>query len=871
MLPQKTSISFDASVWELLAPLCVGMPVVLASPGEHRDSAAMVETLVRERITILQLIPSALKTLLAQPRFAECRDLRYIICGGEPLDRELAREVFKKTPWVTLGNFYGPSEASDDSTYFELRGPPEGHGTVPIGRPIANTRCYVLDSNGQSVPPGVRGELLVGGAGLARGYLNRAELTAERFVVDPFRPHERVYRTGDVARYLADGDIEYCGRNDRQVKIRGARVELDEIESVLNALPNIAQCAVVARGEDAEHTHLVSYVAGEKVDAALIRRHLALRLPDYMVPQAIVALAVLPTLPNGKVDRSALPESKSSAGPTVHVPPRSPGEQVLWEIWSDVLKRELGVHDNFFELGGHSLLATQVVSRIRRTLHVDLPLRAIFECPTIATLTKLVEAEGRARQEEDPPIEVVPRDGPLPLSFSQRRMWFVQQFEPLATAYNMPFSIRLKGPFDRDAFAYAIQSLVQRHEAFRTRFVVINAEPMQVIDPTVPVHLAEVDLSTFETSARVAEAQRLLREETTRPFDLGRGPPFRCMVIRLSEQDHVVLWLVHHAIGDHWSASVIAGELRTLYHAAIKGENASLPALPIQYGDFAVWQRNHLGGQALDKQMEYWREQLRGLPVLALPTDRLRDRQQTFRGARITSTIPAPMRTALKALSVGAGATPFMVLLACFKVLLSRYCRQCDIAVGTPIANRTRLATEQLVGTLVNTLVLRTTTEGDPTFNEYLAKVRSTALDAYAHQDLPFERLVEELAERRDGTHPPLVRVLFNVPNAPLGVIDLHGLDLERFDFDSGSTQFDLALAVDTERIGRVHLAYASDLFDASTAALMVERYLRLLEQVLADPDRRLSQLQAPERCGDPADCSRLERYHQTVPDGASG
>ena len=839
----KTSISFDASVWELLAPLHVGAPVVLARPGEQGDSVYLIRAIREQEISILQMVPSALRALLDEPGLSECHSLRYVVCGGEVLDRELARDFQRQLPTVTLGNFYGPSEASDDATVFEVAAVPEGAGTVPVGRPIANVRCHVLDRHRQPVPIGVVGELYIGGAGLARGYLDRPDLTRERFVADPFRPAARLYRTGDLARYLPSGDLEYVGRLDHQKKIRGFRIEPGEIEAMLNACSGVRQSVVLAYGQG-RFAHLVAYVVGERVDPGELRSRLKDRLPPYMIPSAIVPLASLPLLPNGKVDREALPAPDLEAARIDRIVPRGPIEQVLWEIWRAVLRRSsIGVHDDFFELGGHSLLAAQIVSRARQMLQVELPLRAIFETPTIAGMARRIE-QLRARPSAwvpEPPITALSREHPLPVSFSQRRMWFVQQLDPQATAYNMSFALRLTGPLDVAALAAALEALVHRHEAFRTTFSVVDGEPVQRIGASGPVSIARVDLRHLPEPERRPEAARHFNAESVQPFDLERGPLFRFVLVQLGDTEHALLWLVHHAVFDQWSAGVASREFVLLYRAFSRGESATLPPLPIQYADFAAWERRHVGGDALREHLAYWRTRLADLPVLALPTDWPRPARQTFRGSYVAARIPPATLTALKRMSARHGTTVFMSLLACFKLLLARYSGQDDLAVGCPIANRTRVVTEDLIGTLVNILVMRTSAEGDPRFSAFLARVRATALEAYAHQDLPFERLVEELGGARDASHSPLVQVLFNAPNAPMTRFAFEDLDVDVFDFDPGSVQFDLSMTVETEVLGRVFLAYSTDLFAAATAQRLLDHYLRLLDEVVTDPEQPLS------------------------------
>ena len=839
---QKTSISFDASLWEFFAPLLAGATVVLARPGEHRDMAHLVRTLREQRISVLLMVPSALRVLLMEPGLESCRSLRYLLSGGEALERELARGVYRRLPDITLGNFYGPTEASDDATCFELRSPPTGSGTVPVGRPIANTRCHVLDACMQPVPVGVVGEIYIGGAGVAIGYLNQPELTRERFVADPFQPGDRLYRTGDLARYHLDGSIEVVGRADSQVKVRGVRIELGEIEALLNGLPGIRQSVVVARDERRIGKQLHAYVVGERPNVPAIYRELRSRLPAHLVPAAVVPLDELPTLPNGKLDRSRLPAPGIESGIARSAAPRGELEERLAAIWQDVLGlQRVGAEDNFFELGGHSLLATQVISRIRAALRVELPLRSLFESPTVAGLARHV-ADERARggHVDEPPIEIQTRAHPLPVSFSQRRMWFVQQLNPSGTAYNMPFSLRLRGTLNRQALLAAMQVIIERHEGFQTTFSIDGGEPVQVIGAPARLPVLDFDMRSLPREKREAAARQVLREQSLTPFDLSTAPLFRFCIVRLDEEDQVVLLLVHHAVCDQWSAGVIARELASAYSAFCHGERTPFEPLPVQYADFAVWQRRYLGGAALDGQLAYWRDRLRGAAPLALPTDKPRPAQPTSHGSWVFETIPPDTLALLKKLCAERGATPFMALLACFKILLARYTAQNDIVVGCPVANRTRVATENLVGTLVNTLAMRTSLAGDPTFSELLARVRETALESFANQDLPFERLVEELADR-SASHSPVVQVLFNVPNAPMAPPSLEGLSLDWFDFDPGTAQFDLSVNVDTELFGRIALTYSTDLFEADTARRMLAQYVGLIAQTVANPDRALS------------------------------
>ncbi len=862
------SYAFDFSVWEIWGALFHGGRLVIVPLDTARSPGDFYRLVCREGVTVLNQTPSAFRQLIAaQTESRESHQLRYVILGGEAL------EVATLKPWyrqndgrnTQLVNMYGITETTVHVTYRVLKpADTERSGGSPIGCRIPDLRVYILNEQAQLVPVGVAGEIHIGGAGVARGYLNRPELTAERFLPDPFsaEPGARMYKTGDLGRWLVDGTLEFLGRNDFQVKLRGFRIELGEIEVQLAGYPGVREAVVLAREDRPGERRLVAYiVAGGQgsvvgggdgaasslpaIDPAALTAYLKSRLPEYMVPAAYVRLEALPLTPNGKLDRKALPAPEGDAyGVGGYEAPVGEIETTLARIWAEILKVErVGRHDHFFDLGGHSLLATQITVRARDALQVDLPLRTIFEAPTIAGMaTCIAQLRSRTtRHEADSPIEVLPRGDPLPVSFSQRRMWLVQQLEPQGTAYNMPFAVRLRGRLDHQALTASVNQLVHRHEAFRTTFSVANGEPVQVIAPPAPVHIQSIDLRSIPEPDRSAEGARLFRAESMRPFDLAQGPLFRFLLVRLGDNDHAMLWLVHHTAGDQWSAGILSRELAVVYRALSRGEQFRLEPLKVQYADFAAWQRRDVENATLHGQLDYWREKLHGAPVLTLPTDRPRPAQRTSAGSYLMTTLPRATLAELKRMSARQGATPFMTLLACFKLLLARYSGQDDIVVGSPIANRTRVEIEPLVGTFVNTLVLRTDLSGDPTFAQLLARVRSTAVDAYAHQDLAFEELVEELGGSRADGHSPLVQVLFNVPNAPVHELVLDGLEVEVFDFDTGSAQFDLSLSVETEVDGRVFLSYSTELFDASTANRMLAQYLHLISQAIANPEQTLS------------------------------
>ncbi len=842
----KANISFDGSIYEVFAPLLVGGALVLAQPGEHRDIHYLVRTVRAQQITHMVLAPSAGRALLHEPTLSRCTSLIHLTFGGEALACDVVREFRRILPGVRIGNFYGPSETTITATHHEVLDGPVQDGYVPIGRPISNVHCHVLDPYRQPVPAGVVGELYIGGLGLARGYLNQAELTAKRFVADPFRPGQRLYRTGDLARYSDNGELHFVGRADTQVKIRGHRIEPGEVEATIRQFYGVRETLVVAHNCAGDEQQLTAFVVGEGVDLHALRLHLLDGLPSHMVPTSLVAHGALPVLPNGKLDRRVLLAAVPPAQSIKVAPPRNELEQQVLDIWHAVLRVSvMGVHDNFFELGGHSLIATQVVARIRSQLNIELPLRTLFDAPTVAGLAQAIQTLKLTAQTKplEEPFAARDRSRALPLSYSQRRMWLVQQMDREGTAYNMPFATRLRGHVDGQALGACVKSMVTRHEAFRTSFELVDGVPMQRIAEHADLVIDPMDVSALPIDSREAKVRDLLRETALRPFDLTHAPLMRISLIRLDDADHVLLFLLHHAIGDQWSAGVLAREFTQSYQAFVNGREPQLKPLSIQYADYAAWQLEHVGSHALEAHLAYWRLKLAQLTPLSLPTDFKRPALPTSRGAHTMVKIPSATLEALQDLSAAQSASLFMVFLAAFKVLLARYSGQHDIAIGTPIANRTRTDTENLIGTMVNTLVLRTDAAGDPSFVDLLARVKDTALQAYDHQDYPYEHLVEALRSSGDADTSSLVQVLFNMPNAPGQRLALQGAELEPFEFDRGSAQFDLSVTVDTEYFHRIHIEYSSELFEPGTVQRLAAHYLQLLGAVASDASKRLSQL----------------------------
>jgi len=850
---QKTPFSFDASVWELFAPLLVGGQLIVARPDGHLDSAYLAQLMAEERVTILQLVPSQLRILLEEPALETCTSLRLVICGGETLSADLPERLRARLA-VEVHNLYGPTEATIDASSWlcETEG---SQPSVPIGRPIANTQIYLLDAYLQPVPVGVPGELHIGGAGLARGYLNRHELTDEKFILHPFSnvPGARLYRTGDLARYLPGGTIDFLGRIDHQVKVRGFRIELGEIEAVLSQHPALRETAVLAREDIPGDKRLIAYVIPKEREAPTtseMRSFLQAKLPDYMVPSAFVILDSLPLTPNGKVDRQALPVPDQTRPELegAFVAPSTTAEEVLADIWAEVLGIEqVGVHDDFFELGGHSLLAIRVRSRILDALKVELPLRTLFESTTVAELAKLIESDGSAEKDlNSQHIPSASRSGELPLSSAQQRLWFLDKLDPGGFSYNIPTLVRVTGPLNVTALEQSLNEIVRRHEGLRTTFSSMEGRPVQVITPSSTLKIPMMDLRELSETDREGEVRRLSIEEAQCPFNLAQGPLLRVKLLCLAEEKHVLLLTMHHIISDGWSIDVLFRELEALYEAfSADKPSPPLPELPIQYADFALWQRQWLEGRVLEAQLSYWIRQLNGAPsVLELPADRPRPPIHRYRGARQHFALSRPLSDSLKALSRQEGVTLYMSLLAVFQVLLHRYSSQDDIVVGSPIAGRNRVETEALIGLFVNTLVIRTDLSGNPSFLELLGRVRDVTLGAYAHQDLPFEKLVEELHPERNLSHNPLFQVMFTFQNAPSQGPDLEGLNVSLEEVDSGTAKVDLTLSVvDTEHGLSGQLGYNTEIFDDSTITRLLGHYQSLLESIVANPEARVSDL----------------------------
>jgi amino acid adenylation domain-containing protein len=863
------TLAVDAGVTQLFAALCHGGVLELVVRERALDHALFGALFAEQPMDCLKTAPSHLAALLEGPLPLRILPRRLVILGGEALSGSLELQILSLGRGCAVLNEYGPTETTVGVlTHLTRPGEPRtGSATVPIGRPLANVSAYVLDAGLAPVPPGVVGELFIGGRQVTRGYLGQPHLTAVKYLPDPYssQPGARMYRTGDFVRLGRGGVVEYLGRTDHQVKVRGFRVELEEIESTLRQHPAVQSGVVIARGEASAGVSLTAYVVlhagasappGER--AAELVGFLRERLPDYMVPAACVVVPALPLTPMGKVDRKALPDLEGTAreapgrqpgAPIEDVPgagssqaPGTPAEDVVASIWSEVLGvARVGRGDSFYALGGHSLNAMQAVARVRRAFKVEISVRALFAAPTLSGFAELLERLVVAGDRPPlPPIQAVPRGHDLPLSFAQQRLWFLDRLEPGLAAYNLPAAIRLAGRFDAAAFSRSLSEVVRRHEPLRTTFAERDDGPVQIVRPAgATVALPVVDLMGCAPSRSAAIARQLAGEEALRPFDLTAGPLLRSTLLRLERDEHVLLLNLHHIASDGWSMGILVRELATLYRAFAAGRPSPLAELPIQYADFAVWQRSWLRGEALATQLGYWRRALDGAPAtLALATDRPRAAVQSYRGASQALQLPAALSAAVRELCRRQVSTLAIGLLAAFKLLLARHSGQSDLVVGTPIANRRLVETEDLIGFFANTLVLRTTLAAGARFSDLMRQVRETVFAAHAHQDLPFEKLVEELAPHRDMSQDPLFQVMFvaqtDAPQPPA----LPGLALVPLAIPDQTAKFDLMLQVggEEERLS-LALAYRTDLFEAHTASRLLRQLQQVLEAVTADPE----------------------------------
>jgi amino acid adenylation domain-containing protein len=844
---QKTTVAFDAAAWEIFAPLVGGGTVVLAPLGVERDPAALLRAVGDLRVTVLQVVPSVLRLLVAEDGWERCGVLRLLFSAGEPLHAELVARLREKAGAdIEVWNTYGPTECSIDVTA-QQADPSVTTGPVSIGRPLPGTKVLVLDANGAPVPVGVPGELYVGGPGVARGYAGRPDLTAERFVPDPYatEPGARLYRTGDQVRWRADRTLEYLGRLDHQVKVNGVRIEPGEIEAALADHPSVTGAVVTAYpAEDGGKRLAAHLTASAAVDAAELRVFLAERLPDSHVPSFFHTFDAFPQLPNGKVDRSALPspEEVVAAWQPECTAPRDAAEELVASVWGELLGKErVGAFDNFFALGGTSLQLTRLAARLRATSGEKVSLRGLFAAATVEAQAKLIGAPAA----EEPGIRPVLRSGELPLSSGQRRLWFLDRMHPGSPEWVAPLFLRLPADLDPETVGRALDALAARHEPLRTRYVAEGGAPRQLVDAP---GTASVELRV-EDAGR-AEVPGLFGEQFARGFDLAEGPLWRALLVRLPGEDHLLLLTLHHITCDGWSTVILERELRELCAAYQAGRAPVLPALVVQYADYGAWQHAQLTDEIVERELAHWRTILDGIAPLDLPADRPRPAVRAPLGAVVPFRVPAETAAGLAELGRAHGATPFVTLLTAYATLLARYSGQWDVPVGTPVAGRTRPETENMVGFFLNSLVVRCGLSAELSFTEALLRVRDAARTAFVHQELPFERLVDELQPERDLSRTPLYQAAFDLHSEGVTSVVTHDSDLTAFTEAWQVAKTDMSLFMRQTPEGALDgvLEYATSLFERATAERMADHFLTLLDQVARHPE---SPLGAVELLGD--------------------
>jgi amino acid adenylation domain-containing protein len=835
-----TTISFDISILELLLPLIVGAHVEIASRELASDGRLLARRLSRGDLTVSQATPSTWR-MAVDAGWATGAGIK-VLCGGEAMPSDLADKLLERSDDVW--NLYGPTETTIWSSCKQVL----SAATITIGRPIADTQLYILDRRAEVVPAGVAGEIHIGGGGVARGYVGRADVTAEKFLPDPYsrQAGARMYRTGDCGRYRAGGEIECLGRTDAQVKLRGHRIEPGEIEAALREHPAVDQAVILLRQDERGEKGLVGYVTRHPESALSIgelRSFLRHKLPEYMIPQFFVSLEKLPLTPNGKLDRRSLPMPERLRPETVdeYRSPATPMQELVAEIWATVLGVDrVGLGESFFDLGGHSLLATQVIARVNEATGEELPLNALFESPTVEGMASRVEAQRESGERgQAPPLKRASRERGAALSFAQQRMWFLDKLEPGRSVYNLPAAIRLSGALNVDALERSLMEIVRRHEILRTRFVEEEGAPKLEFTDGKDIRLERIDLRGRSEFEREKAARELASESAWEAFDLNLGPLLKLKLLRLGDEEHALVIVTHHAVSDGWSVGVLVKELSALYDAYSRGEESPLAELDAQYADYAAWQREWLKEKALEEEVEYWREALHGANgLLELETAKVRTVDASQKGAYEEFALERELSDKLRRLSWKEGATLFMTLLSGFAVLLKRYSGQEDILIGTPIAGRTRREFEGLIGLFVNTLVIRGDLRGNPSFRELIRRVRGAALGAYHHQHLPFDKLVEILRPDRYPNRNPLFQVWFVLHNTPKKALDLQGLTLSEMDFDCDSVRHDLRLAFTETPKGLIgSFQYKTDMFDRASILRMINALKELFKIITEDTD----------------------------------
>lgn len=873
---QSAPASSDISVWQFLAPILIGGRTVIADQETICHPEQLFKLIKSERLTLIELVPIVLSSLLdyisqlsTQERLLP--NLQCLMITGEYVPVELVNRWLSLYPTVKVANAYGPTEAADDITQFIITKPlPANQRNVPIGKPLANLNLYILDREMQLQPIGVPGEICVSGIGVGDGYWRNEEKTKASFVPNPFVGvndySSLLYKTGDLGRWLPalkdtashNGNIEFLGRIDHQVKIRGFRIELGEIEAIITQNPWIKSAVVIVREDIPGDKRLIAYLVPESKNnlphqlSKILRNFLKEKLPEYSIPSAFILLETLPLTPSGKVDRRGLPAPDSSPEKRsqTDIAPRTPVEEVIAGVWTQVLKREsFSVNDNFFEQGGHSLLATQLISRLRHIFQIELPLRHVFEFPTIAELAQAVELmKQQSEQSLQIPLVSVARDANLPLSFAQEGLWFIHQLNPHQPLYNSPAALRLTGSLNINAFQQSLNQILERHEALRTSFTLAEGKPVQVVMTNLSLNIPLINLEDLPQKEQEAQVLKLADQEAKLPFDLTKAPLLRVTLLKLSPTDHVALFTMHHIATDGWSIGILIQELSTLYTSFCEGIPNPLPKLPIQYADFAHWQRQWLQGEVLENRLAYWKQKLAGMPT-TMNLEKIAGNppasNQTRECAVQSFLLPTDLSNQIRSLSNQEGVTLFMTLLAGFQTLLYRYTNQPDIVVGTDVANRDRPEIESIIGFFINLLVLRSDLANNPTFRELLARVREVTLSAYDRADLPFTKLVEALRPDRTNSITPLFQVLFVLQSVTMPDFELSGLKVEVMELNPGLARFDLALFMAETPEGITGTwKYRTDLFSPEAIARITDNLQTLLSSIAQNPDTRIDALE---------------------------
>ena len=841
-----SSIATDLGNTVIYGSLVSGGTLHLFSKETVNNPTVLLNYFKTHSVECLKIVPSHWKVLSVDDDLL--LPTKLLIFGGEALTEKVIEDIRSAGATCRIVNHYGPTETTIGKLLCVVEPGVKYESTVPIGKPFSNTKILILNPNLKLCPIGISGQLYITGDGLARGYLNNPELTKQKFIANPYskEAHSIMYQTGDLVKYLPDGNVLFLGRVDDQVKIRGYRVELGEIEAVLSECSLLRQGVVVALEDKQENKRLVGYIVPQgDFDREGVLSYLKEKLPEYMIPAVLVEMVSLPLLANGKIDRKALPDPDVSAqSGDAYVAPRTPTEEQLTTIWEDILEVEQpGIHDDFFALGGHSLLAVRLISAIRKAFKAELPISDVFDYPTVAQLAGQLDlrAEGSA-SDLLPPVGAEPRPEHLPLSFSQERLWFIDRLEG-SLQYHVPAVLKLSGKLDAGALGLALNEIVNRHEVLRTVIREENGQAWQVVKEVKESVLTEVDGSEYLHNPGALQAY--IKELIQVPFNLSEDTMLRAHLIRLSEEEQMLVVTLHHIASDGWSRSILVGELVELYAAFTQGRKADLPVLSVQYADYALWQRKYLEGEVLDKKLGYWKEKLSSVSPLELPTDNIRPAIQGTAGSMIHFNVDEPLSRKLQALSQKHGATLYMTLLSAFKVLLYRYSGQQDICVGTPIAGRQQQELEGLIGFFVNTLAIRSQVDGDMPFTGMLQSMKATMMEAYANQEIPFEKVVESVSTDRDLSRNPLFQVMFILRNTPeVPELRLGEVSLSRGGYQHSTSLFDLSLYLtETEHGLQGAIEYSTKLYQAATIERMAEHFRELLSAIVSQPDEQVGKL----------------------------